>query len=78
MNMDPDKISSPCGILPRFYPSDNFLSVENTVTLVKTNITSYGIWSNDTRYEFKDPEKNTGVVTWMSVQTEKFSSWMVN
>lgn len=77
MNMDPDKISSPCGVLPRFYPSDNFLSLENTRTLIKTNITAYGIWSNDTRYEYKDPDKSSGIITWMSVQTERFSSWMV-
>lgn len=77
MNMDPDKVSSPCGILPRFYPSDNFLSLENTKTLLKTNITSYGIWSNSTRYQFKNPNKSSGIVAWMSVETERFSSWMV-
>jgi hypothetical protein len=89
LKMDPDQIAFPCGLLPRYFPSDQFTKIEDAKSKKLIPISTTGIWDGDLNYRFFhanltyfNPNStyfapNNTIIQWMDIQDERFSNWMV-
>ena len=73
-NLDPDDLVDPCGQLPRYFPTDDFLKMEDRKSGNTFSLTTDGVWDGDERYEYK----NSADITkqWINTADHRFFVWM--
>lgn len=73
-NLDPDDLVDPCGQLPRYFPTDDFLRVEEVETATTYPLTTDGVWDGDTRYQYLNSDDISK--QWLNVTDPRFFNWM--
>lgn len=74
LNLSPDEIAIPCGLLPRYYPSDRFTAIENIRTGTVSKIFRTGVWDKNYRYQYDNMDPS--YKWWMNITDPRFPVWM--
>lgn len=74
LNLLPQNIAMPCGLLPRFYPSDRFTSLESISDGTVYRILRTGVWDFNQRYNFTNIDARSN--WWINITDFRYPVWM--
>lgn len=69
----PDDTAFPCGLIPKYFPTDTFEAWENSTGVI-TSLTTLDIWNGNTRYKYKN--SNEFAKQWLDIEDPRFFVWM--